>query len=323
MSLARALLGRGIGIIAPLWLIIAAAPLHSRDLEVIFIQGAAGEDEYAGIFQKQADAWREAVAKAGAAFTLIGQTSGGKDADLAEVESALKKAAQPAAGQLWLVLCGHGTHDGREAKFNLRGPDLTPALLAQWLAPLKRELVLIHTGSASGAFLKPLAGPRRTIVTATKGGDEVFYARFGEHFAPAIAGLPEADLDQDRQVSVLEAFLHACKNVAEFYQNEDRLATEHALIEDNGDGTGTRSEVFEGTRPKSAPEGARPDGARAAQLVLVLSDEEARLTDAQRAARDTLEQQLEAHKDKRPTLSDDAYFTELEKLLRALAEVYH
>jgi hypothetical protein len=91
----------------------------------------------------------------------------------------------------------------------------------------------------------------------------VFYARFGEHFAPAIAGIAEADLDQDRQVSVLEAFLHASRRAAEFYQNEDRLATEHALLEDNGDGIGTRAEIFEGTQPKAAPAGAAPALARA------------------------------------------------------------
>lgn len=309
-------------VIAQLCLVLTAAPLQARDLEIILVQGSSGAEEYAEIFHKQAVIWQEAAGKAGTAFTHIGQEGGENAGDLAAVEAALKNAASAQDGQLWLVLTGHGTYDGREAKFNLRGPDLAPAQLAQWLAPLKRELVLIHTGSASGAFLKPLAAPRRTIVTATKGGDEVFYARFGEHFAPAISGLPEADLDQDQQVSVLEAFLHAGKRAAEFYQNEDRLATEHALIEDNGDGVGTRFEVFEGTRPKSAPEGAKPDGARAAQLVLVLSEEEARLTDAQRSERDVLEQRLEALKEKRGSMEETAYFSELEKLLRELAGIY-
>jgi len=29
--------------------------------------------------------------------------------------------------ELWLVLIGHGTFDGKEAKVNLRGPDLSAA----------------------------------------------------------------------------------------------------------------------------------------------------------------------------------------------------
>ena len=74
-------------------------------------------------------------------------------------------------------------------------------------------------------------------MTATKSPDEVFYARFGEYFAEAIGGLEDADIDQDRQVSLLEAFRHAAAAAATFYDNEGRLATEHALIDDNGDGT--------------------------------------------------------------------------------------
>ena len=307
-------------IVLLLSLALSSLALPARDLELLLVQGAPGTEEYATLFARQAVAWQEAAAKAGATFTRLGHE--GDAEDLPALEAALQKAAASETGQFWLVFLGHGTFDGREAKFNLRGPDLTPGWLAERLQPLKRELVLIHTGSASGAFLKPLAGPKRTIVTATKGGDEVFYCRFGEHFAPAIAGLAEADLDQDQQVSVLEAFLHASRRAAEFYQNEDRLATEHALIEDNGDGTGTRAEVFEGTRPAAAPAGSAPDGARAGQIVLVLSEDEARLTDAQRTRRDELERRLETLKAARAAKGEDVFFAELETLLRELAEMY-
>lgn len=308
--------------LALLALLIAAVAVAqpARELELILVQGAAGTEAYAPVFERQATLWQEAAAKAGATLTRLGQ--GEEAEDLPALETALQKAVQPDRGQLWLVFLGHGTYDGREAKFNLRGPDLTPAWLAERLKPLRRELVLVHTGSASGGFLKPLAGPQRTIVTATKGGDEMFYARFGEHFAPAIAGLPEADLDQDQQVSVLEAFLHASRRAAEFYQQEERIATEHALLEDNSDGVGTRAEVFEGTQPKAAPEGAAVDGARAGQLVLVLSEAEARLSEAQRARRDSLERRLEALKAERADKGDEAFFGALEPLLRELAEIY-
>jgi hypothetical protein len=304
-----------LGCLAGMLGLVRAEP--AGETEVLLIQGAAGTADYAAIFDRQAAIWQEAAQRAGAAFTRIG---GGdeKAEDLPAVEAALQKAVASSKGRLWLVLVGHGTYDGREARFNLRGPDLTPGRLVELLRPLKRELILIHGGSASGGFLKPLAGPNRTLVTATKSGDEVFYARFGEHFAPAIAGLPEADLDQDRQVSVLEAFLHASRRAAEFYQGEDRLATEHALIEDNGDGVGTREESFEGTRPTLAD----ADGLRARQLVLVPSAEEARLTEVQRARRDDLERRLEALKAARAGKGEDAFFAELEPLLRELAELY-
>jgi len=192
--------------------------------------------------------------------------------------------------------------------------------LSDWLKPLKQEVAIIHTTSSSGGFLKSLSGKSRIVITSTKSPDEVFYARFGEHFAEAIGGLAEADLDQDKQVSLLEAFRHASKAAATFYENEGRLATEHALIEDNGDGVGTRSEIFDAATPLQT--GTALDGDRASQLVLVLSDEEQKLTDAQRNTRDGLERELKSLKEQRAKLSDDVYYTKLEALMRKLGEVY-
>ena len=104
------------------------------------------------------------------------------------------------------MLIGHGTFDGREAKFNLRGPDVTDVELADWLLPFKRPVVVINCASASGPFINRLSGANRVVVTATKSGNEINFARFGQYIAEAIAD-PRADLDKDGQVSLLEAFL--------------------------------------------------------------------------------------------------------------------
>ncbi|MDB6003559.1 MAG: hypothetical protein JWR15_546, partial [Prosthecobacter sp.] len=144
--------------------------------------------------------------------------------------------------------------------------------------------------------------------------------RFGEYFAQAIGGLAEADMDQDKQVSLLEAFRHASKATAMFYENDGRLATEHSLLEDNGDGIGTRSEVLDVDAPVAA--GAVLDGERAAQMVLVLSEEEQKLTDAQRNTRDGLERELKTLKEQRTKLNEDEYYSKLEEVLRKLGEVY-
>lgn len=294
-----------------IWLaLLCAGTLHARNLEVILVRGADGAEEYGKKFTTQVEAWQAACGKAGITPEVL---RGENTAAALEQRLAHSQSAYP----LWLVLIGHGTFDGREAKFNAEGPDFNAQQLAAWLAPLKQEVTIIHTASASGGFIRTLAGKGRIIITATKSPDEVFYARFGEHFAEAIGGLAEADLDQDKQVSLLEAFRHASKAAAMFYENEGRLATEHALIEDNGDGTGTRREWLE-----VPPADAKLDGERAAQLVLVLSDEEKQLTDAQRTKRDALERDLKALKDQRAKLSDDDYYSKLEKLLRELSEVY-
>ncbi len=293
---------------------VGLASAEQRDVEVLLVVGAPGTEEYGQRFEKQVAAWKGACEKAAVPVSVIGKD----DKDAAALETALKKAAAKPAGQLWLVLIGHGTYDGREAKFNLRGPDVTAKQLAEWLKPVQRELVVIHTASASAGFMAPLAGKNRVLISATNSADEIYYARFGEFFAPAIAGQAEADLDQDKQVSVLEAFLFASKKSAEFYEKEERLATEHSLIEDNGDGVGTRAEMFEGVKAKEA----KADGARSSQIALVLSDEEMKLSDAQRVKRDELERKLETLKAKRAELKEAAYYSELEALLRGLAAVY-
>ena len=293
-----------------LLLLLLTSFVHARNLDVIIVRGADGAEEYGKKFTAQVEAWAAACSKAGFAPEVF---KGEKTT--AELQERLA-AAKPDRS-LWLVLIGHGTFDGREAKFNAEGPDFDAKQLAGWLAPLKQEIVIIHNASSSGGFVRPLAGKGRIIITATKGPDEVFYARFGEHFAEAIGGLAEADLDQDKQVSLLEAFRHASKAAATFYENEGRLATEHALIEDNGDGVATRREVLE-----APPAEAKLDGERASQLVLVLSDEEKQLTDEQRTKRDALEVELKKLKEQRAKLSDDDYYTKLEKLLRELGEVY-
>jgi len=306
------ILSRGTGVQLTLVLLIltAFASLHARNLDVIIVRGADGTEEYGKKFTTQVEAWKAACAKGEVPVEII---SG------AETTAKLEKrlaAAKPERA-LWLVLIGHGTFDGREAKFSAEGPDFDAKQLAGWLAPLKQEIAIIHCASSSGGFLRPLAGKGRIIITATKGPDEVFYARFGEYFAEAIGGLLDADLDQDKQVSLLEAFRHASKEAAMFYENEGRLATEHALIEDNGDGTGTRRELLE-----APPADAKLDGERAGQLVLVLSEAEKQLTDEQRNKRDALEVELKKLKEQRTALGDDEYYAKLEKMLQELGEVY-
>jgi hypothetical protein len=111
--------------------------------------------------------------------------------------------------------------------------------------------------------------------------------------------------------------------VAEFYRTEGRLATEHALLDDDGDGRGTPADWFRGMRPVKKPQGnASVDGARAHQLHLVLSQAEQAIPPDVRAKRDALELEigrLRANKSQRP---NEKYYDELEKLLLRLADTY-
>lgn len=292
-----------------------------RDLDLLVIVGAPGSEDYERRFAGMVDGWRQAAAKALVGFDVIGAEKGRPD-DARRIEQRLKAEQGKTTGVLWLVLIGHGTFDGREARFNLRGPDVSVAQLGEWLKPLKRDVVLIDTSSASAPILKAASLPGRIIVSATKSADEVFYARFGEYFAKAIGGLAEADIDQDRQVSVLEAFLHSARQVAEFYETDGRLATEHPLIDDNGDGVGTRAEVFQGVVAGRTNPGTNPDGDRSRQVCLVLSDEEARLPETVRRRRDDLERQVRELDVRKQGMKEDEYYRAMEKLLLELARIY-
>ncbi len=55
--------------------------------------------------------------------------------DFDRLKQALAAEPKESANELWLVLLGHGTFDGKEAKFNLRGPDFSATELAAWLQP--------------------------------------------------------------------------------------------------------------------------------------------------------------------------------------------
>ena len=100
--------------------------------------------------------------------------------------------------------------------------------------------------SASGEFIKSLAAKGRIVITATRNGQETNATRFAGFFISALSAA-DADTDQDGHVSVLEAFVYASRLTGDFYKRAGRLATEHALIDDNGDGVGhEKAEAGEG-----------------------------------------------------------------------------
>ena len=100
-------------------------------------------------------------------------------------------------------------------------------------------MAVVHTGSASGGFVAPLSGPNRIIVAATRTARERNATEFPGYFVEAVAG-DGADLDKDGAVSLLEAFIYARQEVARHYEEENELLTEHAVLDDNGDGEGSR-----------------------------------------------------------------------------------
>lgn len=293
---------------------VAAPAETTPSADVILVVGAAGTAEYGELFRAWADRWRSAAEAGGAHVTVIGgaETPDAED-DLGAVFHALANASAQSERPLWLVCIGHGTFDGRSAKFNLRGPDLSATDLAASLNSLQRPTAIVLCASGSGPFLKPLSAEGRVVVTATDGGGEINFSRFGDYLSRAIADA-SADLDKDEQVSLLEAFRVATTRTDEFYKAEGRIVTEHALLDDNGDGGGARAGELE--QPGAS------DGRRAGQWRLVLSETELRLTPDARAERDRLELALFELRDRKSQLDEDRYFAQLEALLIQIAEIY-
>lgn len=302
----------------------AAAATDLR-ASLIVVVGAAGEKSYGDIFADEAKSWREAAKQSEVRFELIGGdvASSAAKTDKTRMEAVLAaEAKRPSeAGPLWLILVGHGTFDGRTAAFNLNGPDVTSVELAAWLEPIERPTIVVNTTAAAAPFLTELSAPGRVVITATKSGQERNYARFGRYFAARIID-PAADLDKDDQTSVFEAFLAAARDTAEFYRSEGRIATEHALLDDDGDGRGVRVEFFERDKLVKRPQGeAAADGEAARRFHLKRSTTERRLSPEQLAQRDKLEAELAKLRGRKAELSDQAYFAELERVLVALARL--
>ena len=139
-----------------------------------------------------------------------------------------------------VVLIGHGTSGSGGQSFNIPGPDVAPPEFASALDAFPSQTVaFVHTGSGSGAFLEPLAGPNRIVITATRSGRELNATRFAEHFVSAFAGTG-ADIDRDGSISLEEAFTYARDEVARHYESENQILTENAVLQDGGEGLAGR-----------------------------------------------------------------------------------
>jgi len=299
-----------------------ATPPSSAGQELIVVIGAPGTDEYRATFESWAARWKVAAERVAADCTVIGAVEHSA-ADLEELTVALAASiAVETTEPLWIVFIGHGTFDGRTASLNLNGPDISSQRMAEMLRPAKRPIAFIACASCSSPFINTLSAPDRIVISATKDGNQIQYSRFGDAMSQAIGGL-DADINRDGQTSLLEAWLFASRRTAEFYVTEGRLATEHALLDDNGDSKGTRAEVYEADRLKTNIENAdQLDGNLASRWHLVRSDEERRLTPEQRQTRDDLEQQLEELRLGRDKLAGAEYLLQLEAILVPLARLY-
>jgi peptidase C13-like protein len=301
-------------------LALAVSPAAAQSTHVAVIVGLAGEPEHAELFQRWAGTLVDTSKKLGVEDVIYLAEKPEADAKRITGKSTKEEIVKAfdklkAAGEedvVFIMLIGHGTFDGKVAKFNLPGPDLTAAEFAPLMKGLKsRHVVFVNAASASGPFVEALAGPGRTIVTATRNGSERFATLFGGYFVDALAGT-DADMDKNRRISVLEAFAYAKREVATAYEREGIMLTEHPLLNDSG-GEGD---------PNPAPDGKQGKIAAVVSLGSVASTDplpsDPKLRALYQQRRD-LERRVEALKLLKESMPPERYASELEKLATELA----
>lgn len=309
------------------------SPILRAD-ELVLVVGAGGEEAYAKQFEQWAQNWQDLAEESNFKLHRIGP--GAEATSTASPESPLNDSslndkqrfqqllldlANLETDPLWIVMIGHGTFQQNLANFNLRGPDISADAFAESLKPIQRPLVLIHAFSSSGPWLAKLSGKKRIVITATRGGDEQNFSRFGQFLSSAISD-PNADLDHDLNISILEAFLKASSNTTRFYENEGRLQTEHPLIDDNGDELGTPPTFFRGVRVvQKAMDNKSPDGQLASTAFTRRSQLTQQLSAEQKQQILQLETQISDLRQKKETVQEDDYFAQLEPLFIQLAKI--
>jgi len=146
---------------------------------------------------------------------------------------------------VYIILFGHGSFDGKNARLNIPRRDLSDADYAELVAAVNAgRIVFINTASASFPFIAALSGQNRIIITATKSRTQRNVTAFPEFLAEGFSD-PAADLDKNGSLSVLEVFEYAAEKTDRFYTDNNHLATEHAMLEDTGDGVAARLEELE------------------------------------------------------------------------------
>jgi hypothetical protein len=285
----------------------------------LVIQGASGEPAYA----ERHRAWLDELLgvlrdrfkyDAAHLVVLAEQPATGEVRATAEnVRTSVAKLATviAPADQLVVILIGHGSAQGTDAKFNLVGPDLAVAEWATMLNAIPGRVALINTTSASFPFVAGLAAPGRVVIVATSTAAQRFHTEFPGGFISALTST-EADLDKNGRVSLLEAFTYASRTVKQHYDQAGSWATETAVLDDDGDGKGRIATA-------TGPDG-RVAGSTYLDAPVVATSgnpEVSRLLARQQA----LNEQIDDLRRRQPTMAPEEFDRDLERLLTELATV--
>jgi hypothetical protein len=243
-------------------------PAPMGDRYAVIVVGLPGDDDHVPLFAATAEAWKNWLTRT-LDFTpervLVCSCTEGVGTQPATQE-ALQTTFEGLAGRLtaadtlWVLTLGHGNYDGRGAYFHVTGADPDGDAFARWLEPLPcRQQVVWLTHACGGWWVKPLSKPGRVVIAATAADLEENETEF-PHALTTAAAMPreQLDADGDKRVSINELFQATCREVDAWFKADMRLATEHAQLDDNGDGRGTEAPDL--YRPTTTEQATQPAG---------------------------------------------------------------
>jgi hypothetical protein len=299
--------------------LLAIAQPCAAERYALIVSGASGGPEYAKQYAKWSADLRAVLQEqmkfdARHVTVLSDADDPPARATAANVGAALDNLRRRLTAEdlLFVVLIGHGTYDGVDAKFNLVGPDLESAQWSELLTGVAGQLVLVNTTAASFPFIERLSGQRRVVISATDSVAQRFETVFPAYFIESLRQ-HESDIDKNGRVSMWEAFAAATAAVRRHYQQRGQLATERALLDDNADGvgrdvtaTGEDGSLASRTYLDQPVAGARPTD----EVLLQLLQKRARI-----------EAEAEELKIRRTFMPPDEYQHEFERLMIELSRV--
>jgi hypothetical protein len=290
-------------------LTLVALPLHAQT-QLVIVSGLGGDPKYTAQFGELsnalAQAARDRARLSDSSIVWLGDTAApvaaksrwfrGASTRVNVDQLIARLAARPASEQVVLVLIGHGSGEGPETRISLPGPDITAADFARMLARLgNRRVAFLNLTSASGDMLPVVVGPNRVVMTATKSAFQRNESQFARFFVDAFAK-DGADTDKDARVSLLEAFKYAEVETKRYYETDGKLSTETAQIADE---SRLANRFFLTAGAASA--------AATGRLAALYQE------------RSVLDDQIQALRGKKSSMTSDAYDNELEAILLQLA----
>lgn len=268
----------------------ASAP-HSPRRYVLIVTGLPGDESHRISFQQTVNTWCEWLIRFANVHerdvTLLSATEGGEASSISTAQgvTAAANRLQESIGEgdaLWIFLLGHGSQDGDYGWFHLPGPDLDSSKWADMFANCRAsEQVIFLTHSASGSFLKGMSLPGRIVITATDANGEVNETRFPHELARVMRGQLN-DVEESPPSDLLSLLQETVASVQKMFETQELAATEHAQLDDNGDGLGTELADLQDdlTQPIDADHSPLVDGVRARRIVFSLQPKSTPVTES-------------------------------------------